>query len=166
MNNIDPRTKLIQVLILSTLALIYNEIFVLSIILFAAIMIALINNVNFISVISRFKKLLKIIFLIALIQSLLTNMGNPILKIGNFTVFTDYGILKSDIKKYNNIYEYCINCGECAENCPAGAISLEKGKDHKKCSDFLDKVKEKHKPYYGCGKCQVCVPCENENPKD
>jgi epoxyqueuosine reductase len=74
--------------------------------------------------------------------------------------------LKSDIKKYNNIYEYCINCGECAENCPAGAISLEKGKDHKKCSDFLDKVKEKHKPYYGCGKCQVCVPCENENPKD
>jgi energy-coupling factor transport system permease protein len=95
MNNIDPRTKLIQVLILSTLALIYNEIFVLSIILFAAIMIALINNVNFISVISRFKKLLKIIFLIALIQSLLTNMGNPILKIGNFTVFTDYGILKS-----------------------------------------------------------------------
>ena len=55
MNNIDPRTKLIQVLILSTLALIYNEIFVLSIILFAAIMIALINNVNFISVISRFK---------------------------------------------------------------------------------------------------------------
>ena len=95
MNNIDPRTKLIQVLILSTLALIYNEITLLSIILFAAIMIALINNVNFISVIIRLNKLLKIIFLIALIQSLLTNMGNPIFKMGNFTLFTDYGILKS-----------------------------------------------------------------------
>ncbi|MDD4088739.1 MAG: energy-coupling factor transporter transmembrane component T [Tissierellia bacterium] len=95
MNDIDPRTKLIQVLILSTFALIYKKIPVLSLILFAAIMIALINNVNFISVILRLKRLLKIIVLIALIQSLLTNMGNPILKIGNFTVFTDYGILKS-----------------------------------------------------------------------
>ena len=95
MNNIDPRTKLIQVLILSTLALIYNEITLLSIILIAAIMIALINNVNFISVIIRLNKLLKIIFLIALIQSLLTNMGNPIFKMGNLTLFTDYGILKS-----------------------------------------------------------------------
>ena len=74
--------------------------------------------------------------------------------------------LKPDIKKYNSIYEYCINCGVCAENCPAEAISTEKGKDHKRCSDFLDIVKEKHKPYYGCGKCQVGVPCENRNPKD
>jgi energy-coupling factor transport system permease protein len=95
MINIDPRTKLIQVLILSTLALIYNEISILLIILFTAIIIGFINNVNFISIISRLKKLLKIIFMIALIQSLLTNMGNPLLKIGNFTVFTDYGIIKS-----------------------------------------------------------------------
>ena len=95
MINIDPRTKLIQVLILSTLALIYNELYLLSLILIAAIIIGLINNVDFISIISRLKKLLKIIFMIALIQSLLTNMGNPLLKIGNFTVFTDYGIIKS-----------------------------------------------------------------------
>lgn len=87
MINIDPRTKLIQVLILSTLALIYNELSLLSLILIAAIIIGLINNVDFISIISRLKKLLKIIFMIALIQSLLTNMGNPLLKIGNFTVF-------------------------------------------------------------------------------
>lgn len=95
MINIDPRTKLIQVLILSTLALIYNEISILLIILFTAIIIGFINNVNFISIISRLKKLLRIIFMIALIQSLLTNMGNPLLKIGNLTVFTDYGIIKA-----------------------------------------------------------------------
>ncbi|HOK48818.1 MAG TPA: energy-coupling factor transporter transmembrane component T [Sedimentibacter sp.] len=95
MINIDPRTKLIQVLILSTLALIYNEISILLIILFTAIIIGFINNVNFISIISRLKKLLKIIFMIALIQSLLTNMGNPLLKIGKLMVFTDYGIIKA-----------------------------------------------------------------------
>lgn len=95
MNDIDPRTKLIQVLILSTLALIFKGVYVLSLILFAAIVIALINNVNLVSIVLRLKRLLKIIVLIALAQSLLTNMGNPILKIGNFTIFTDYGILKS-----------------------------------------------------------------------
>ena len=95
MINIDPRTKLIQVLILSTLALIYNEISILLLILFTAIIIGFINNVNFISIISRLKKLLKIIFMIALIQSLLTNMGNPLLKIGKLMVFTDYGIIKA-----------------------------------------------------------------------
>jgi energy-coupling factor transporter transmembrane protein EcfT len=51
MINIDPRTKLIQVLILSTLALIYNELSLLSLILIAAIIIGLINNVDFISII-------------------------------------------------------------------------------------------------------------------
>ena len=46
MNDIDPRTKLIQVLILSTLALIYNKLSLLSLILLAAIVIALLNKIN------------------------------------------------------------------------------------------------------------------------
>ena len=95
MNDIDPRTKLVQVLILSTLGLIYNEIYVLSLILFAAVLIALINKVNLISILVKLKRLIKIIILIALIQSLLTNMGAPILKIGNLTIFTDYGIIRA-----------------------------------------------------------------------
>lgn len=95
MNDIDPRTKLVQVLILSTLALIYNNLWTLWLILFAAIVIALINNVKLISILIRLKKLIKMVILIALIQSLLTNTGNPILKIGNITIFTDYGIIKS-----------------------------------------------------------------------
>jgi energy-coupling factor transport system permease protein len=43
----------------------------------------------------RLKKLIKIIIIIAIVQSLLTRSGNPILKIGNYTLLTDYGVLKS-----------------------------------------------------------------------
>lgn len=70
-----------------------------------------------------------------------------------------------DIREYKGIYEYCSMCGKCAENCPANAISLEKGKIHKPCSEFIDKTKEKFNPRYGCGKCQVNVPCESGIPK-
>ena len=67
-------------------------------------------------------------------------------------------------RKYTGLYEYCTNCGVCARNCPANAITLEKGKSHPPCKLFLDGVREKHPPYYGCGKCQVGVPCERGIP--
>lgn len=73
--------------------------------------------------------------------------------------------IEPDIRDYEGIYEYCSMCGKCAKNCPAGAISLETGKDHPMCSAFLDMTSEKFKPRYGCGKCQVAVPCESGIPK-
>jgi len=66
-----------------------------------------------------------------------------------------------DKREYEKIYEYCSMCGACAKNCPAGAISLDKGKNHKICSDFLNITSEKYKPRHGCGKWQVRVPCES-----
>lgn len=73
--------------------------------------------------------------------------------------------IEPSVRDYEGIYEYCSMCGKCAKNCPAGAISLEKGKNHKPCSEFLDITSEKFKPRYGCGKCQVRVPCESEIPR-
>ncbi|MCC8166324.1 MAG: 4Fe-4S binding protein [Planctomycetes bacterium] len=67
-------------------------------------------------------------------------------------------------REYRDIYEYCNRCGVCVRNCPVQAISLENGKAHQPCSDFLDDVLAKHDPYYGCGKCQVRVPCANGVP--
>ncbi len=67
--------------------------------------------------------------------------------------------------KCKDIYENCIMCGKCGRNCPAGAISLENGKIHKPCSDYLDNILEVKRPYYGCGKCQVGVPCESSVPE-
>lgn len=67
------------------------------------------------------------------------------------------------IRKYNGIYDFCINCGACMKNCPAGAIT-KKGKDHTICSAFLNKTLDKYRPRYGCGKCQTGVPCEHGTP--
>lgn len=66
-----------------------------------------------------------------------------------------------NMRKYVDINEYCSECGACIKQCPVNAISFEKGKEHKICSEFLDRTKEKFKPRYGCGKCQVSVPCES-----
>ena len=73
--------------------------------------------------------------------------------------------LDADIteKPYSDIYEYCNMCGICIQKCPAKAISKE-GKDSTLCAAFLDKVRQNHDPRYGCGKCQVNVPCESRIP--
>lgn len=72
--------------------------------------------------------------------------------------------LEPDERRYNGIYDYCIMCGECVDKCPVNAISLEDGKNHIPCSEFIDYTQEKFNPRYGCGKCQVDVPCESRIP--
>jgi epoxyqueuosine reductase len=72
--------------------------------------------------------------------------------------------LSPDQREYRDIYEYCSQCGQCAENCPAQAISLEEGKHHLPCAQFINNTREKCQPRFGCGKCQVGVPCESGIP--
>ena len=67
-------------------------------------------------------------------------------------------------RKYTGIDDYCIKCGVCAKNCPAKAISLKHGKNNLKCHLHVQKMKKKYSPRYGCGKCQVGVPCEFRSP--
>ena len=55
-------------------------------------------------------------------------------------------------------------CGACMR-CPGGAITLEEGKSHTACSAYVNKMREKYAPRFGCGKCQVKVPCERGIPK-
>lgn len=69
-----------------------------------------------------------------------------------------------DKREYESIYDSCSMCGSCVKNCPVNAISIDEGKNHIICSNFLDGTAEKYKPRYGCGKCQVKVPCENGIP--
>lgn len=73
--------------------------------------------------------------------------------------------LSATERKYKDIYEHCIKCGACIRQCPVNAISKESGKNHLICSSFLDKLREKYQPRYGCGKCQVNVPCSSQIPK-
>ena len=78
-------------------------------------------------------------------------------------------VTAADIPKnerpYSDIYEYCNGCNACTKVCPADAISVEHGKEHIPCSQFIDEIKVKAKPRYGCGKCQTLVPCARRIPK-
>ena len=69
-----------------------------------------------------------------------------------------------DQRYYEGVYDNCNMCGACVKKCPVKAISLETGKNHDICCDFLDETMDKFKPRYGCGKCQVGVPCESKIP--
>jgi len=73
--------------------------------------------------------------------------------------------LTADTRNYTEIDEHCNQCGACMENCPVNAISFEKGKNHEPCGTFLDETAIKFNPRYGCGKCQVDVPCECNIPE-
>lgn len=73
--------------------------------------------------------------------------------------------LKPDVRPYTEIYEYCTRCGACISRCPVGAISLQEGKKHLPCSDYLEDTMRRYSPRYGCGKCQTAVPCQSEIPK-
>ncbi|MBQ6314354.1 MAG: epoxyqueuosine reductase [Mogibacterium sp.] len=72
--------------------------------------------------------------------------------------------LEPTVRPYTGVYDYCIKCGACIRKCPAGAISLKHGKNNLTCHKHVEKMKAKYSPRYGCGKCQVGVPCEHTNP--
>lgn len=95
----------------------------------------------------------------SLSKGLITDKGTC----GRFgSVVTDL-CLPTDQRLYSEAEEYCTKCGVCAANCPSNAIS-EEGKNDALCAEFLKKTIEKHTPRYGCGKCQVGVPCESGRP--
>jgi len=72
-------------------------------------------------------------------------------------------------RPYANHRAYCLyyadgTCGKCIDRCPARAIT-EAGHDKEKCRRHLvrsrEYVKQTYKfEGYGCGLCQVGVPCE------
>ena len=86
-------------------------------------------------------------------------------------------IAKIDIsptpRPYTDHHAYCLwyakgICGDCIKKCPANAIS-ESGHDKQKCSDYVDTTRtfveaRYHFKGYGCGFCQVGVPCESRIP--
>lgn len=89
------------------------------------------------------------------------------------SIITDCALPVSQ-RVYSDIYEYCIKCGKCADNCPSDAIDkmapIEEAKSHTLCSEFLEKTRKypvgggSSTVRYGCGKCQVGVPCECRRP--
>lgn len=93
-------------------------------------------------------------------RGLITKIGVA----GRFGSLVTALVLPPTAREYSGLYDWCVMCGACVKNCPAGAISVERGKNHVPCSEFLDRTEEKYAPRYGCGKCQVSVPCQDAAP--
>lgn len=93
--NIDPRTKLVVVICLSTLSIFTKDILFLTGILLTTIIISLFFKVNIFYVLGRIKKLLYVLLAIAIIQSIFSTGGQALIKIGNFTVLTTTGLQKA-----------------------------------------------------------------------
>jgi epoxyqueuosine reductase QueG len=77
--------------------------------------------------------------------------------------------LEADARPYTELNAFCIRCEQCVKNCPVHAIDPMTGKAHAPCARVLEAVKAARSverfSYYGCGKCQVAVPCESRNPR-
>lgn len=81
--------------------------------------------------------------------------------------------VKPTPRPYSDHRAYCLffvdgSCGKCIERCPAGAITRA-GHDKEKCRRHLARSREHVKKTYrfegyGCGLCQVGVPCEARIP--
>lgn len=76
-------------------------------------------------------------------------------------------------RKYSGPFDYCTQCGACQFRCPAKAIDKSRGpalaKDQKLCDDCVKASRRPpHGPHervrFGCGKCQVKVPCSRRIP--
>lgn len=79
------------------------------------------------------------------------------------SIITD-ALLEPTIRPYTEPYEYCTFCGACIRRCPVDAIFPE-GKDVQICSDYVDGTRQRYAPRYGCGKCQLAVPCTDRIPR-
>jgi len=78
-------------------------------------------------------------------------------------------------RPYTDHRAYCLfyakgTCGECIDRCPVGALS-ENGHDKVACKAHLDRTRTYVTENYGfvgygCGLCQVGIPCESGLPED
>lgn len=92
---------------------------------------------------------------------------------GRFGSIVTSAVFPVTSRPYDNPFAYCVMCAACQRNCPAGAIDptrgVARGKDQTLCGPFVQSTfLPPHGPHqrvrYGCGKCQVHVPCESGIP--
>lgn len=90
---LDPRTKLLIVLCLSTLAIASKTTFMLFIICLLALLVAFIFNIDLKRNFKKIKKLVYMLLLIALVQSIFTE-GQALISIGQIKILTLEGLEK------------------------------------------------------------------------
>ena len=84
-----------MVLVISTLAIIYNDLLKLAVLLILAIIIAIALKSDLISILKRIKKLILLMLAIAFIQSITSKTGNTVFSMGDFILITDHGLIRA-----------------------------------------------------------------------
>lgn len=92
--NVDPRTKLVIVLCLSTLAIFVKDILFLSGILLITVIISLIFKINMLQIFEKIKRLLYVLLAIAIVQSVFSTEGQTLIGIGELSILTTVGLQK------------------------------------------------------------------------
>ncbi|MEL7646902.1 MAG: energy-coupling factor transporter transmembrane component T [Sedimentibacter sp.] len=88
---IDPRTKLVLVLLISSIAIASSKLGVLAFLLATSLTVALVMKSSLPAILARYKKLLGVMAAIAVTQSLFQHAGKPLVTIGSAAVITDFG---------------------------------------------------------------------------
>lgn len=92
---VDPRSKLLIVLCLSSLSIVIKDLVALSIILLATILISILFSADLRGTIKKAKGLIYLLIGMALIQSIFSKGGTNLIVIGNFNILTTSGLKKS-----------------------------------------------------------------------
>jgi energy-coupling factor transport system permease protein len=92
MINFDPRTKILVIICLSTLAVFLNEPGPLLLLFIFTLIILALLRINFIRIMMRFKKLLPLLLVMLLIQSGFTAGGEVILSCKGLNLLTSNGV--------------------------------------------------------------------------
>lgn len=90
--NLDPRTRLLLIILVTTLAVLAKDIVYLAIICAATVTINLALRLDILPAIKRLKHFFTLIVFIALVQSLTVKGGTPLIKIGSFVLLSTKGI--------------------------------------------------------------------------
>ena len=94
---------------------------------------------------------------------------------GRFGSVITCGEFSADERPYTDPFAYCTMCGACQRRCPVDAIRVDRGcalgKDQMICGPYVNGSRlppqgQRGVVRYGCGKCQVAVPCESGIPKN
>ena len=89
---LDPRTKLVFVLVISSLAVIYRSLYWLIGLFACSTVLFFVFGVRFSNLLNRLKSFIPIIILIIFAQSIFRQEGNAVLAVGRFNLLTDVGV--------------------------------------------------------------------------
>lgn len=91
---LDPRSKIFYVALVSTLSVLLNKLLPLLILLMGSFIILYLCGGNGINTLYRLRKLIFILVGISIIQSIFNNDGKALIQLGNIMILTDYGLFR------------------------------------------------------------------------